>query len=128
MEKTEENKKLVEGFVNDVLFGKNPGKITDYISTETYHQHNPHVADGFDGLGKALQELTDAGMPMTYANNYLILGQGNFVLTVSEGIFMKKNVAFYDLFRVENVKIVEHWDTIEEIPAKEEWKNNNGKF
>ena len=29
---------------------------------------------------------------------------------------------------MENGKIVEHWDTIEEIPAKENWKNANGKF
>lgn len=128
LDKTEENKKLVEGFVNDVLLGKNPGKITDYISTEMYHQHNPHVADGLDGLGKALQGLADAGMPMTYSKNHLVLGQGNFVLTQSEGVFMKKNVAFYDLFRVQDGKIVEHWDTIEEIPAKEDWKNDNGKF
>lgn len=126
--KTEENKKLVAGFVNDVLLGKNPDKITDYISTEMYHQHNPHVADGLDGLGTALKELADSGMPMTYAGNHLILGQGNFVLTQCEGIFMKNNVAFYDLFRIENGKIVEHWDTIEEIPAKENWKNDNGKF
>jgi predicted SnoaL-like aldol condensation-catalyzing enzyme len=41
---------------------------------------------------------------------------------------MKKHVAFYDLFRVENGKIVEHWDTIEEIPARENWRNANGKF
>jgi predicted SnoaL-like aldol condensation-catalyzing enzyme len=128
VDKTEDNKKLVKGFVNDVLLGKNPDKITDYISTEKYYQHNPNVADGLDGLGKALTELANAGMPMTYAKNHRILGEGNFVLAQSEGTFMKKHVAFYDLFRVENDKIVEHWDTIEEIPAKENWKNDNGKF
>jgi predicted SnoaL-like aldol condensation-catalyzing enzyme len=36
--------------------------------------------------------------------------------------------AFYDLFRVENDKIAEHGDTIEAIPARQEWKNDNGKF
>jgi predicted SnoaL-like aldol condensation-catalyzing enzyme len=128
LHKTEENKTLVEGFVNDVLLGKNPDKITDYISTETYYQHNPHVADGLDGLGTALKELANAGTPMTYVKTHLILAEGNFVLAQSEGIFMKKNVAFYDLFRVQTGKIVEHWDTIEEIPARENWKNDNGKF
>lgn len=128
LDKTEENKKLVEGFVNDVLLGKNPGKITDYISTEEYYQHNPGVADGLAGLGKALKELAEAGMPMLYSKNHKILGEGNFVLTQSEGTFMKKHVAFYDLFRVKEDKIVEHWDTIEEIPARENWKNENGKF
>jgi predicted SnoaL-like aldol condensation-catalyzing enzyme len=29
---------------------------------------------------------------------------------------------------VENNRIAEHWDVIEAIPAKETWKNNNGKF
>ena len=38
------------------------------------------------------------------------------------------NVDSYDLFRVQNGKIVEHWNTIEEIPVKEDWKNDNGKF
>ena len=41
---------------------------------------------------------------------------------------MKKNVAFYDLFRVKNGKIADHWDTIEEISAKEHWKNDNVRF
>jgi hypothetical protein len=36
--------------------------------------------------------------------------------------------AFYDLWRVENGKIAERWDTVESIPAKGEWKNSNGKF
>ncbi len=128
LEKTEVNKELVKNFVNDVLLGKNPSKITAYISTEKYLQHNPNVGDGLDGLGKALADLAEAGMPMKFTKNHRILGEGNFVLSVSEGEFLNKHVAFYDLFRIENGKIVEHWDTIEEILQKKDWKNNNGKF
>lgn len=128
LEKTKENKKLIENFVNDILFGKNPKKITEYISTQTYIQHNPHVKDGIEGLGEALEGLAKAGMPMVYEKNHKILGEGNFVLSASEGIFMKKHVAFYDLFRIEDGKIVEHWDTIEEIPTKNKMQNSNGKF
>ena len=128
LDKTAANKILVKNFVSDILMGANPNKITDYISTETYLQHNPNVGDGLDGLGKALEELAKAGMPMKFTKNHKILGEGNFVLSISEGEFLKKHVAFFDLFRIENGKIVEHWDTIEEIPTKENHKNNNGKF
>lgn len=128
LDKTDANKALVEGFVRDVLMGANPGRITEYISTEQYLQHNPAVADGLDALGKALGEMAKAGTPMIYSKNHMILGQGNFVLAVSEGHFLGEHVAFYDMFRIEDGKLVEHWDTIEEIPPNEEWKNNNGKF
>jgi predicted SnoaL-like aldol condensation-catalyzing enzyme len=128
LEKTDANKLLIDGFVKDVLMGAAPDKITDYVSTETYLQHNSSVADGLDGLGAALQALAEAGTPMVYEKNHMILGQGNFVLTVSEGQFLGKHVSYYDLFRVEDGKIVEHWDVIEEIPAKDKWMNNNGKF
>lgn len=128
LEKTQENKTLVKNFVRDVLMGKDPSKITEYISTKTYYQHNPHVKDGLASLGEALEALTKAGMPMVYKKNHFILGEGNFVLTGSEGLFMNKHVSFYDLFRIEDGKIVEHWDTIEEIPKKALWKNSNGKF
>ena len=57
-----------------------------------------------------------------------MLGEGNFVLAVSEADVAGKHNSMYDLFRVENGKIAEHWDVIEESPAKENWKNNNGKF
>ncbi|MBS2212005.1 hypothetical protein KEM09_11350 [Carboxylicivirga mesophila] len=128
VEQTAANKALVKGLLADVFFGANPEKITDYISTEQYDQHNPGVKDGLTGLGEALTSLAEAGMPMVYEKNHALFGEGNFVLAVSEGIFMNERVAFYDIFRIENGKIVEHWDTIEKIIPEESAKNSNGKF
>lgn len=128
LDKTEINKTLIKNLLNDVFFGANPDLITDYISTEQYDQHNPGVKDGLAGLGEALASLTEAGMPMVYEKNHIILGEGNFVLSVSEGIFMKEKVAFYDIFRIENGKVVEHWDTIEKLIPETDAKNKNGKF
>jgi predicted SnoaL-like aldol condensation-catalyzing enzyme len=128
LDKTEANKLLIKGFVNDVLMGENPNKITEYISTKNYLQHNPAVADGLPALGAAIEGMAKAGTPMVYSQNHMLLAQGNFVLTASEGQFLGNHVAFYDLFRIEDGLIVEHWDVIQEIPSKKDWKNNNGKF
>ena len=66
---------------------------------------------------------------MQYDKMHLVLGEGNFVLAVSEGKFGKgDHVAYYDLFRLEGGKIVEHWDIIQTIPSRSEWQNSNGKF
>lgn len=128
LDKTAANKAVVKGLLDDVMFGANPQKITDYISVSQYDQHNPAVADGLDALGKALAAMAEAGTPMVYTANHVIVGEGNFVLSVSEGQFLNEHVAFYDLFRLEDGKIVEHWDTIEAIPEQSQWQNSNGKF
>jgi predicted SnoaL-like aldol condensation-catalyzing enzyme len=126
LDKTAANKALVESFVRDVLHGQAPQKITDYISTETYLQHNPMVADGLDGLGAALKAMAEADQAMAYSATPIVVAEGNFVFTASEGTLGSTPTAFFDLFRVEGGKIVEHWDTISEIPA--EMAHPNGKF
>ncbi|MFM2655433.1 nuclear transport factor 2 family protein [Vibrio owensii] len=128
--KTDENKAIVSDFVQTILMKGDMSQISKFIGEKDsdYIQHNVAVADGLSGLGVALKQLAEAGMPMVYSKNHLIIGEGSFVLSVSEGQFMNQHVAFYDLFRVDNGKIVEHWDTIEAIPPKSEWKNGNGKF
>ncbi len=129
LDKTKANKALVKGFVEDVLLNEKGEKLLDYVSADSYLQHNSNVADGLDGLGAALKYFADNGLVMKYDNLHMVLGQGNLVLTVSEGKFGKgDHVAYYDLFRVQDGKIVEHWDVIQSIPPKEEWKNQNGKF
>ena len=90
--------------------------------------YNPQIPDQLSGLGSALAELEKQGITMKYNKIHKVLGQGNFVLVVSEGHFGNIHKAFYDLFRVENGKIAEHWDVIETIPSMDNWKNQNGKF
>ena len=128
LDKTEENKTLVQNFVNDILVNGKMEKLQGYYDGDNYIQHNPQIGDGLSGLGKALGEWAKQGITMKYDTVHKVLGEGNFVLVASEGQLAGKHCSFYDLFRVENGKIAEHWDTIEEIPSKESWKNNNGKF
>lgn len=129
LEKTEQNKETVKGFITDVLMNGRSEKTTDYINPEKYLQHNSAVADGLDGLGAALKYFAENGLVMEYSKVHKVLGQGNFVLAMSEGKFgAGEHVAYYDLFRLEDDKIVEHWDVIQPIPAQSEWKNTNGKF
>lgn len=128
LDKLVENKTLVKNFVEDILVNGRMEKLAEYFDGDKYIQHNPLIPDQLSGLGKALGEWAKQGITIKYGKIHQVLGEGNFVLTVSEGHLAGKHSSFYDLFRVENGKIAEHWDTIEEIPAKEDWKNNKQKF
>ena len=126
LDKTLENKALVSAFVQTVLHDGDASNITDYISTETYIQHNANIADGLDGLGSALAAMAAQGIEMIYTETPIVVAEGNFVFTASEGTFAGNPTAFFDLFRVENGRIVEHWDTMSDIPV--EMVHENGKF
>ena len=128
LDKTEENHKLVESFLYDVMQGNHPEKTPDYFDGDTYIQHNTGIADGLSGLGAALAALAQQGIQMIYTTVHQVLAQGNFVLAVSEGTFGGAPTAYYDLWRVENGKIAEHWDVMETIADKSTWANDNGKF
>lgn len=128
LDKTEENRKLVEDFLYDVMQGNNLDKTPDYFDGDTYIQHNTGIADGVSGLNEALAALAEQNMQMIYTTTHQVLAQGNFVLAVSEGTFGDKPTAYYDLWRVENGKIAEHWDVMETIADESTWQNQNGKF
>ena len=128
LDKTAENKVLVRAFVDDILVNGRMDKLAGYFDGDNYIQHNPQVADQVSGLGAALAAMASAGVTMKYDTVHRVLGKGNFVLVVSEGQFAGNHSSFYDLFRVQNGKIAEHWDTIETILPASEWKNTNGKF
>ena len=128
LDKTEENRKLVKNFLYDVMQGNHPEKTPDYFDGDTYIQHNTGIADGLSGLGAALAALAEQGIQMIYTTVHQVLAQGNFVLAVSEGTFGGAPTAYYDLWRVENGMIAEHWDVMETIADQSTRANDNGKF
>ena len=129
LEKTEANKNTVSEFLEKVVINHEMDKLATYINPNKYVQHNPAIADGLEGFGAAMKYFAENGLIMEFTKVHKVLGQGNFVLAMSEGKFGKgEHTAFYDLFRLENGQIVEHWDVIAPIPAESGWKNTNGKF
>ena len=127
-ELTELNRKRISCFVNDIFVERKLGLLTDYVCQNNFIQHSPLLADGITALQSALSDKLQKEYKITYAKVHRILAEGNFVLSVSEGLLDGQHCSFYDLFRLTKGKIVEHWDTIESIPPRTEWKNDNGKF
>ena len=128
LDKTEANKALMQAYMDDIVFNRRREKFPVYFDGNNYIQHNPWVADQLTGLAAGLQALAKEGHAVKYERVHKILGEGSFVLVVAEGSFGEQPTAYYDLFRIENGKIAEHWDILEAIPPRSEWNNPNGKF
>ena len=125
LEKTEENRELVRSFVNEVLVNSKLNRLDDYVDSENYIEHNRYMSDGLQSL---CETLTLNEKQRKYEIVHRVLAEGSFVLCVTEGYLDEVHVSFYDLFRIENGLIVEHWDTVNEVPPRSQWVNNNGKF
>ena len=128
LEATEANRELVRGFLADVMQGQRPERTPEYFDGDAYLQHNTQIADGLSGLGAALAAMAEQGVSMVYDTVHMVLAQGDMVLAVSEGTFGGAPTSYYDLWRVEDGKIAEHWDVMETIADRETWANDNGKF
>ncbi|SDX54360.1 Predicted SnoaL-like aldol condensation-catalyzing enzyme [Ruegeria halocynthiae] len=124
IEKTEENRSFVRSFVEQALIAKELSQFAACLDAATFVEHSPRFTDDLMALQTA---LSDAG-GVNYRHLHRVLAEGNFVLTVCEGALKGQHSSFYDLFRVAEGKIVEHWDTVEAIAPRSAWKNDNGKF
>lgn len=125
---TESNRAFVRSFVETVLVDGQLDRLADFIDEEAFIEHNPHLGDGVTLLRSALEAEDNGCKRIDYHRVHRVLAEGSFVLCVSEGNYGGVHSAFYDLFRQANGKLVEHWDTTEQIAQHSEWKNNNGKF
>ncbi len=127
LHKTEASRTLARSYTEKVLIGRQLDLLPDFVRADLI-QHNPDLADGLPAFNDALA-ATEDGMPaIQYQHLHRVLAEGNFVLCASEGQRGGVHTSFYDLYRIEDGRIAEHWDTIEAIPPRSEWKNDNGKF
>jgi predicted SnoaL-like aldol condensation-catalyzing enzyme len=127
-EKTEVNKQVVKAYWDAVVLGGQGARVAEFRSMDDLRQHNCDGEDNKSGSQRKTGPFAKPGFIFKIEKVCKILGEGNFVLVMSEGLFDVKPTAFYDLYRVENGKMVEHWDVLEPMPAAGQSRNNNGKF
>ena len=127
LHRTEENKEVVRRLLTEAFAEEPTAPFSDFISSETYINHNPEVADGLESLVAMDAMARERGETLFYREIHRIVGQGNFVVSFAHQVWNGIDYAAFDIFRLEDGLIVEHWDNVETLPAEEDLANS-GKF
>lgn len=123
---TEANRTLVRNFKQSVTVELHFDRVGEFIEGDHYVQHASKVGDGTARMKARVSQVEKPGdTPVLIPRRYI--ADGNFVLCLVEAR-TEPPTANYDLFRVENGKIAEHWDVLSMIPPQNRWKNTNGPY
>ena len=126
MQNVEDNKKVVLTFYNKALNDKDPQAALQYLGAP-YIQHNPNAEDGAAGFVKYINFIRQS-FPQSHSEIKAAFAEGDFVIlhvhTVREP--GQRGNAIAEFFRLEDGKIVEHWDVIQPVPERS--ANGNGMF
>jgi predicted SnoaL-like aldol condensation-catalyzing enzyme len=122
----EANKKAVLEFYEAAINQKDFDKAAPYIGSR-YTQHNPNAADGPEGLKRFLAFLREK-FPQAHSEIKQVFADGDYVFLHVHSVREpgSRGNAIVDIFKLENGKVVEHWDVIQPIP--EQAANSNGMF
>jgi predicted SnoaL-like aldol condensation-catalyzing enzyme len=126
-EKTEVNRTLVRTYRETVMVALRFDRIEEFIEGAHYAQHASKIGDGIAQLRDRIASVAKEGGQL-HLSPRRFMAEGNFVLVLSEGDLPTGHTALYDLFRVQNGKIVEHWDVLTPIPPQDRRKNSNDPF
>ncbi|HEX9490980.1 MAG TPA: nuclear transport factor 2 family protein [Stellaceae bacterium] len=125
-EQRETNKQTVIAFYEAAINHKDFAAAEKYLGSR-YTQHNPNAADGPQGLKKFLDFLRDK-YPAAHSEIRQVFADGDYVILHVHAVREPNTAgsAIVDIFKLEDGKIVEHWDVIQPIPDKA--ANGNGMF
>jgi len=122
----ETNKQTVVAFYEAAINQKDFAAAAQYLGPR-YIQHNPTAPDGPEGLQKFLQFLREK-FPQSHSDIKRVFADGDFVILHVHAVREPgtRGTAIVDIFKLENGKIVEHWDVRQDVP--ETAANSNGMF
>jgi predicted SnoaL-like aldol condensation-catalyzing enzyme len=122
-------REIVLAFYDAALNQKDVQRAKQYMG-DTYIQHNPHVPDGPEGLFRFI-EFRRENYPGARNEVKRVIAEGDLVVLHVHSVVVPgaPGRQIVDIFRVEDGKVVEHWDVIQEIPvALFPPINDNGLF
>jgi predicted SnoaL-like aldol condensation-catalyzing enzyme len=122
----EANRKTVLEFYDKGLNQKDADAAIKYMGNR-YVQHNPGAADGPEGFRRFIGFLRDK-FPQSKSEIKRSFVEGDYVILHVHAVRVpgERGNAIIDIFKLENGKIVEHWDVVQPIPEKP--ANDNGMF
>ena len=113
------NEELVRNFYQE-FFGdlKIEAAANKYLG-DVYIQHNPNLGDGREELIEKAKIWFKGKEPFTVdVRRVFASGDYVFIHTKGKGGKHDKGVSVMDVFMVKNNKLIEHWDTMQDIPEK----------
>jgi predicted SnoaL-like aldol condensation-catalyzing enzyme len=122
----EETNKQIATTAYQRIFGDLDITAVDEYMSKDFIQHNPTIADGPEGVKALVQTLVSQGLPKQKISFKHIVAEGDIVFLHSRYEMAGKQWRFIDIYRVENNKLVEHWDAMMQMP--DERANNNLMF
>ncbi|WP_263357232.1 nuclear transport factor 2 family protein [Acidicapsa ligni] len=124
---SEQNKQIAIAFYEKLINDFDPDTAFNLYGGDTYKQHTPVIADGREGVTKFIGWLRN-NYPDSRMEIKRAFSDGDMVILHCHWIQKsgERGNAVVDFFRVENGKVVEHWDVIQPIP--ETSSNDNTMF
>lgn len=122
----EANKKAVLEFYEKGLNQKDFEAASKYFGPK-YVQHNPTAPDGVEGF-KVFLEFLRSKFPNSRSEIKRVFADGDYVILHVHAVREPgtRGAAIVDIFRLEQGKIVEHWDVRQDVP--EQAANTNTMF
>jgi predicted SnoaL-like aldol condensation-catalyzing enzyme len=106
---------VLEGF--DTLFNKRDYVTAERFWSPNYIQHSAHIPPGREGLFGLIKSLP----PTLKYENGLILAEGDMLMLHGRfsGIGQPANWIVLDVVRIEDGRLAEHWDVVEDEATRE---------
>ena len=123
LEDTGKNKAFLRGYYENFHLAGDRSQNDRYFTDDVMIRHEPGVRDGVQAF---LRDVSVLMQHRTIDEIKLLLGQGDFVFIAARGTHEGAPCLYIDLYRVENLKVVEHWGFPQPVPPQPQRKNRHG--
>lgn len=106
------NRELFQEIAQALFVDQDVDRFAEFVSDETYIQHNPAIADGKDAALAFLRTVLEHKDPSARVTHVLVDGDIGVIHAQVRALDGLSQMNIIDMFRISNGKLVEHWDVM----------------